>query len=1118
MSDVHTDATNRFETDEVDSVEELSEVRNDSGIDYEGDEEAPSVEDEDELKHDETPVVQALTSKEIEKKKQLLLEEEKMFEQQKQKQKETLAAAAAAQEEEDSGLSVDTSLSSVKDKRMNFLMGQSEIFTSFLMGGTSTVGKTMLKNKKKNHVECSSPNRRGRKKPEVSAEDDAAMLEMEESRFVRLDKQPGNICFGTMRPFQLEGLNWMIRLHDCGVNGILADEMGLGKTLQTISLLAYLREARGVDGPHIIIVPKSTVGNWMKELGRWCPSIRAFRFMGSKDERALIREKYKSTSTWDVCVCSFEIAIIEKAWLRKIKWKYLIIDEAHRIKNENSKLSQVVREYSVEHRLLITGTPLQNNLHELWALLNFLLPDIFTQSEEFDSWFNVEDTDGQSNVIKKLHTILRPFLLRRLKVDVATGLPPKTETKLFVGLSEMQRAWYMRVLQKDAFHLNAMGGSDGVRLLNILMQLRKVCNHPYLFDGAEPQPFAEGPHLWDNCGKLTLLHKLLPKLKQQGSRVLLFCQMTKVLDIMEDYMRYWNHDYCRIDGNTKGEDRDSQMDEFNAPESSKFCFLLSTRAGGLGINLATADIVILYDSDWNPQVDLQAMDRAHRIGQKKPVRVFRFISDGTVEEKIIERAERKLYLDAAVIQQGRLAEKNRKLSKDELMTMVRFGADEIFQAKGSTITDEDIDAILAKGEERTEAMKSKIVQDVQHNLANFSLTGDEATLYQFEGENFGKDESDPQNQLPVMPATFIALPQRERRKNYDVDDYYRSQSGLGIKKKSTGPREPRVMKVPTLYDFQFYQESKMLVLLEKKLQIDIKRKDQVKAIKDAKKNEDQMDKDLDQSSNNNNKEEEAEADPSKKTDAPKQSKVLEQELEEMTLSRKDQKELESLEAEGFGDFKRQDFKYFIASCERFGRDQESAICDEVAMLTGKTAARIRQYYHVFWKRHSELKESQRYIDRIERGEKRIQRNQAVTQALAEKCAQYTNPWLEMTLNYSPGSKGHGYTSEEDVFIVCLMNKYGIQDSVWIEIKDEIRKAWQFRFDWFIKSRNVAELQKRGEYLTKVVEREMAEIKAAEAAEEKSIRAKITSSVKKKGAAKKRNSTPGTASAKKRKTK
>ena len=246
---------------------------------------------------------------------------------------------------------------------------------------------------------------------------------------------------------------------------------------------------------------------------------------------------------------------------------------------------------------------------------------------------------------------------------------------------------------QDAAALNQIGGADKVRLLNILMQLRKVCadrllvsrarlrsrtacgdvvrawrvqvcNHPYLFDGAEPgPPYSNGPHLWQASGKMVLLDKLLPKLMAQGSRVLLFSQMTRLLDVLEDYMMMKGYEYCRIDGNTKGEDRDGAMEEFNRPGSSKFVFLLSTRAGGLGINLPTADVVILYDSDWNPQVDLQAQDRAHRIGQKKQVRVFRFITEGTVEEKIVERAERKLYLDAVVIQQGRLMEQNKSLSK-----------------------------------------------------------------------------------------------------------------------------------------------------------------------------------------------------------------------------------------------------------------------------------------------------------------------------------------------------------------------------------------------------------------------------------------------------------------------
>lgn len=400
---------------------------------------------------------------------------------------------------------------------------------------------------------------------------------------------------------------------------------------------------------------------------------------GTKEERQKIIGTYFGSGEkahFDVLVTSYEGLLKEKAKLSNVSWEYLVIDEAHRIKNENSSLSKCVRIMKTNFRVLITGTPLQNNLHELWALLNFLMPDIFGDAEQFDDWFSLKDDQGQENVIRKLHTVLRPFMLRRVKKDVACGLPPKKETKLYIGLTAMQQDWYTRILKKDAHELNSLGGPDRVRLLNILMQLRKCCNHPYLFDGAEAgPPYTDGPHLWENSGKMCLLHKLLPKLKQKGSRVLVFSQMTRVLDILEDYCRLTGYQYCRLDGNTPGEVRDQHTEEFNRPGSEKFIFLLSTRAGGLGINLATADIVILYDSDWNPQVDLQAQDRAHRIGQTKPVQVFRFVSEGTVEEKIIERADRKLFLDAAVIQQGRLAEQNSSLEKDELMRMVRFGGE-----------------------------------------------------------------------------------------------------------------------------------------------------------------------------------------------------------------------------------------------------------------------------------------------------------------------------------------------------------------------------------------------------------------------------------------------------------
>merc|ERR1719215_2310793 len=241
------------------------------------------------------------------------------------------------------------------------------------------------------------------------------------------------------------------------------------------------------------------------------------------------------------------------------------------------------------------------------------------------------------------------------------------------------------------------------------------------------------------------------------------------------------------------------MDEFNAPGSEKFCFLLSTRAGGLGINLATADIVVLYDSDWNPQVDLQAMDRAHRIGQKKPVQVFRFTTEGTVEEKIIERADRKLFLDAAVIQQGRLAEQMGKTDKSDLMHMVRFGADQILNSKGGTYTDEDIDALIAKGEERTESINAKIKTDAQHNLATFSLMGEEETnIMTFQGEDYSKKAS---------AGNFINLPQRERKRNYYIEEYDRGSDGQVNRNVDVAPRKRR--KGPAMQDFQLYNKERI---------------------------------------------------------------------------------------------------------------------------------------------------------------------------------------------------------------------------------------------------------------------------------------------------------------------
>lgn len=342
--------------------------------------------------------------------------------------------------------------------------------------------------------------------------------------------------------------------------------MGLGKTLQSISILAYMYEFKGVTGPHLIMVPKSTLSNWCNEFAKWCPTLRVLRFHGNKEERlAIINEKLKAGKLaddrdWDVVVTTYEVVNLEKGPLCKIAWRYLIIDEAHRLKNEDSQFSQTVRLLNTQHRLLLTGTPLQNNLHELWALLNFLLPEVFASSEQFDEWFNLDvgDNEMKERMISQLHKLLRPFMLRRLKADVEKSLPPKTETILFTGLSAMQKNLYRQILMRDIDTINSSSNSQQSRtaILNIVMQLRKCCNHPYLFPGLEDRslnPF--GDHLYTNCGKMFLMDKLLVKLKERGHRVLIFSQMTRMIDIMEDYFISKGYLYCRIDGNTSYEVR-----------------------------------------------------------------------------------------------------------------------------------------------------------------------------------------------------------------------------------------------------------------------------------------------------------------------------------------------------------------------------------------------------------------------------------------------------------------------------------------------------------------------------------------------------------------------------------
>ncbi|KAG8370177.1 hypothetical protein BUALT_Bualt14G0090100 [Buddleja alternifolia] len=475
----------------------------------------------------------------------------------------------------------------------------------------------------------------------------------------KVTEQPTMLQGGELRPYQIEGLQWMLSLFNNNLNGILADEMGLGKTIQTISLIAYLMENKGVTGPHLIVAPKAVLPNWVNEFTTWAPSISAVLYDGRLDERKAMREECSGEGKFNVLITHYDLIIRDKAFLRKIHWHYLIVDEGHRLKNYDCVLARtLVSGYRIRRRLLLTGTPIQNSLQELWSLLNFLLPTIFNSVENFEEWFNAPFADKcdvsltdeeQLLVIRRLHHVIRPFILRRKKDEVEKFLPSKVQVILKCDLSAWQRAYYQQVTEMGRVGL-AHGSGKSKSLQNLTMQLRKCCNHPYLFLGDYFMQRSED--IVRSSGKFELLDRLLPKLHKAGHRVLLFSQMTKLMTILGDYLKLKGFQFLRLDGTTNTGDRGKLLKEFNAPDSPYFIFLLSTRAGGLGLNLQTADTVIIFDSDWNPQMDQQAEDRAHRIGQKKEVRVFVLVSVGSVEEVILERAKQKMGIDAKVIQAG----------------------------------------------------------------------------------------------------------------------------------------------------------------------------------------------------------------------------------------------------------------------------------------------------------------------------------------------------------------------------------------------------------------------------------------------------------------------------------
>lgn len=749
---------------------------------------------------------------------------------------------------------------------------------------------------------------------------------------------------GTLRIYQKQGLNWLANLYNTNTNGILADEMGLGKTIQTISLLCYLAETKQVWGPHLIIVPTSVLLNWEMEFKKFAPGLKILSYYGSPTERVKKRKGWNKQNTFHVVITSYQLAVTDQHVFKRKRWGYMILDEAHNIKNFRSGRWQALLSFNSERRLLLTGTPLQNNLTELWSLLYFLMPrtimengelEGFADIESFHEWFGkpfdklieqpneTSENDHRMNIVNKLHQVLRPYLLRRLKKDVEKQMPAKYEHIIMCKLSKRQRYLYDEFMSRTQTKETLKSGNY-LSIINCLMQLRKVCNHPDLFEVrpivtsfafkkninhdfvviskkitkalqenislsvnkeflnltmvlnptdtllnhekrqslsvkaeiltqidrlkerldkfaqddinfqdiesfytyweklniittmnkllhlsyvndkrlTENAPFSkdlvqtlkicnfrldqeinifdihskliesfcfitpkcvvlenndlfygnvprvsfnnspfhqietnlsiEFPNkflLQYDCGKLQKLATLLKDLKNGGHKVLIFTQMTKILDILEIFLNYHHYTYSRLDGATKIEDRQLLTERFNT-DPKIFTFILSSRSGGVGINLTGADTVIFYDSDWNPAMDKQCQDRCHRIGQMRDVNIYRLVSEHTIESNILNKAMQKTQLDNMVIQEGNFNTDFLNNLKNEQSPALN---------KMLTMAEDEDDSTAAKI--AAKEMNNEEVQDAKE--FNEGLDNDDGNLIQNIEEVEFDDPNDP---------------------------------------------------------------------------------------------------------------------------------------------------------------------------------------------------------------------------------------------------------------------------------------------------------------------------------------------------------------------------------------
>ncbi|KAK8899684.1 choline dehydrogenase 6 [Tritrichomonas musculus] len=554
-------------------------------------------------------------------------------------------------------------------------------------------------------------------------------------KFEEIKVAPESKINTKLRDYQLAGLNWLRNCWYHRKNNILADEMGLGKTAQVVCLLNDLYQNEGLPGPFLVIAPVTTLAHWKTEFERWT-DLNCVVFHGDKRNRKDIIDfeinfyddvgvLLKNRVAFDVLVTNPEmLRSNENRLISSIQWRYLIFDEAHRMKNSKSTTFNQLKHLDFDHCTLLTGTPIQNNVNEMWSLLNFIDPKHYNDLNAFQEKFSNMRNHAQ---VQEIQNIIKPILLRRKKGDVEKDIKPKDETIIEVELTRIQKQFYKAFLNENAAQLLAKMTSNKnlPSLKNLMMQLRKVCNHPFLIVGAEKSindDMKKKPEnvnlskreirlksLIDSSGKMILIDKLLPKLKAENHKVLIFSQMVKILDLLENYLNYKGYKYERLDGGVQENERQQSIERFNRGQDL-FVFLLSTKAGGVGINLTTADTVIIYDPDWNPQNDIQAEARCHRIGQTSVVKVYRLITKNTYESELFARASKKLALDHVILDGGNVSDQ--QMNASEIEKILRHGAYTMFNdskdddAEIDKFVEADIDQILSS---RTRRVQEDVV-------------------------------------------------------------------------------------------------------------------------------------------------------------------------------------------------------------------------------------------------------------------------------------------------------------------------------------------------------------------------------------------------------------------------